>query len=92
MSLSQTRATPSSRVNPTISNYGADASGLISGYLLGVKAGSEAIDTEQAGLWLAERRGVTDGAPGGLGFVWLYVHVPLMCKSAAANCKDRQTG
>jgi zinc transporter len=75
MSLSQTRATPSSRVNPTISNYGADASGLICGYLLGVKAGSGAIDTEQAGLWLAARRGVTDGAPGGPGFVWLHFNL-----------------
>jgi zinc transporter len=76
MRLSQTEATTPRAVNPTTSNYGADSSGLICGYLVGARARADtrAIDSEQAALWLTARHGGTDDPPDA-GFAWLHFNL-----------------
>lgn len=64
-------------MNPTTSAYGADASGLICGYLVDADAGAKtrSLDSEQAVLWLAARRAGADCAPDGTEFAWLHFNL-----------------
>lgn len=63
-------------MNPAVSEYGADASGLICGFVMGASAGAVAreIDSEQAALWLAARREAIGDAEAA-GFVWLHFNL-----------------
>jgi zinc transporter len=65
-----------STVNPTTSNYGADAPGLICGFLIGATGAGDArvIDSEQAALWPGARRSEVDHAPNA-GFAWLHFNL-----------------
>jgi zinc transporter len=60
-------------VNPTTSHYGADAGGLISGFLVSLELPAQAIDAEQAAVWLDSR--LAQGRPAGEddeAFLWLH--------------------
>lgn len=63
-------------MNLAVSEYGADASGLICGFVMGASAGAAAreIDSEQAALWLAARREAIGDAETA-GFVWLHFNL-----------------
>ena len=54
---------------PTDAAYGSDRSGLISGFLFHPGAPGQAMDTVQAGHWLAGRE-----APNG-AFAWLHFNL-----------------
>ncbi len=56
----------------TTSHYGADAAGLISGFLVSPQAAAQVIDAEQAAAWLASRSTATRPATGAGDFVWLH--------------------
>ena len=64
-------------MNPTTSNYGADAGGMICGYLIDAAAGTQPIDSEQAALWLeALGAKAAGGSPSvANAFVWLHFNL-----------------
>ena len=53
-------------------NYGADAAGLICGYLLGTDTPPQEVDSAQAARWLASLQ--ADAAPSGQ-FLWLHFNL-----------------
>ncbi|MES2581617.1 MAG: transporter [Pseudomonadota bacterium] len=57
---------------PTLTNYGADAAGLICGFQFGANGTGEPIDTQQALQWLA-RDALAPGAE--VGFIWLHFNL-----------------
>ena len=64
-------------LNPTTSTFGADAGGLICGFILGPGARARPLDTEQAAAWLARAReeDATEDADRECSFAWLHFNL-----------------
>ena len=66
--------------------YGADAAGLICGYRITPHAGTTAIDSAAAVVWLAQPR-EPDGA-----FLWLHFNLAHIATSRSSPATSRRCG
>jgi zinc transporter len=64
-------------VNTSTISYGADPSGLICGYLIDPSMGGQALECQEAALWLDARARVQEGAeaPADASFLWLHFNL-----------------